>query len=115
KILSLPQGNKYLLNEGTLQKRVEAIVPSSKEGFEKFGESYAYYWTQYFYNETLRALRAAANGAEKDREDAATITRMTIMSRRAQLEARQKLEKSGLPTEFIRKEGEAPELPIEIN
>ena len=42
-----------LIKAGCLSKTIIELVPGSKEGFDQFGEEYAYYWTKYFHDEIL--------------------------------------------------------------
>lgn len=107
KMYSIPLRNKGdLVKAGNLAKTITDIVPSAKEGFERYGESYAYYWAQYFYDEVLRSLRHEVSGADDLSRDTQSIARLALESRQAQINIRTYLEKSSLPTALM-KEGEA--------
>lgn len=42
-LLSIPMSRKYnILKEGTLSKKIIEVIPSSKEGFDKYGENYIF-------------------------------------------------------------------------
>ncbi|MCF6293498.1 MAG: hypothetical protein L3J04_08905, partial [Robiginitomaculum sp.] len=111
KLLSISVDNNHLLNKGILQEKIEKLVPFSKDGFKKYGEGHAYYWYQYFYDETLKSLRAEANGIDRDQEDIASIANITYGSELAQSEARSKAISSGLPPELIKSKEDIPETP----
>lgn len=100
-----------LLKENLLKEKLESLVPTSKTGFEKYGESYAYYWVQWLQDETIKELRAAANGFEQDDLDAVAATSISVNSQRAHLEARQKLVEAGLPEDLMISDSEIPEVP----
>ena len=61
---------KRLMNVGVARKDIEKIIPSSSEGFEKFGDGYAYYWTDYFFEKSLIELRKCIAGSSFANEDA---------------------------------------------
>lgn len=103
KLLSLPLRNKSgLVNAGTLSKTVVEIVPGAKEGFDKWGEGYAYHWAKYFHDEILRHLRHEVSGTDDLKRDTESIERLAIDSRRAQINVRASLEQAGLPDNLIK-------------
>lgn len=55
--LNLESKEKLLNSDQKIVQLIEEYVPSSKDGFDRFGENYVYYWTQYFYEEIKNALR----------------------------------------------------------
>ena len=48
--INLPKKGRFI-KASNLSKTIIELVPSSKEGFEKFGEGYAYHWATYFHGE----------------------------------------------------------------
>jgi hypothetical protein len=111
KVLSIPNGGFDLLNQGKLREKVEKLVPASKGGFEKYGESYAFYWVQYFYDEIENALRAEALGRNSDELDVEKAHSVA----RGSLEIQAKLESfrtnNEIPEDIFYDEGGAPDLP----
>jgi len=103
KVFSIPLSRKadLIKKTDTLSKKIIDILPGAKEGFDKFGESYAYYWSQYFYDEILRSLRNEVAGTEDTARDAKSIERLALDSRQAQANIRASLESAGLPDSVI--------------
>lgn len=108
KLLSLGLDSEKLMKKKVLQKEIEGLIPISKESFAKYGESYAFLWVQFFSDEIKKALRVQVRGDEKDMEDSATITNLSIASQQAQHEVRQKIDSSGLPPELFNTEDDEP-------
>jgi len=103
KFLSLPLRNKgNLIKSGGLSKTIIELAPASKDGFDKWGEGYAFYWSTYFHDEVLRALRHEVSGADDMTRDAESIERLALDSRRAQINIRSSLEEVGLPQTLIK-------------
>ena len=96
-----------------LRKEVVALAPISEESFDKYGEHYAYYWLQYFYDQTLKSLRELANGQKQVHSDAETARNLLVTSRVTQAQARVQVENSGLPTDIFLKDADIPKLPTE--
>lgn len=99
--IQLRDKNK-IVKTGHLSKAVIEMVPESKEGFDKWGESYAYHWSAYFHDETLKALRNEVSGISDMARDTESIQRLALDSRRAQVNIRLSLEQSGLPGNLIK-------------
>ncbi|TIX18963.1 MAG: hypothetical protein E5W97_29520 [Mesorhizobium sp.] len=103
KLLSIPLRDKGdLIKTGILSKTVIDLVPASKEGFDKWGEEYAYYWSTYFHDQILQALRHEVSGADDMTRDAESVQRLALDSRRAQINIRSSLEQIGLPENLIK-------------
>lgn len=108
KIFTVPFRNKgNLVKAGTLSKTVIDLVPSSKEGFDKFGESYAYHWSTYFHDEILKSLRHEISGVDDLARATKSAESLAIDSRRAQVNVRSTLEAAGLPEKLIRTDNAA--------
>lgn len=105
KLFTIPLGNKPgLLKAGTLSKTVIELVPASKEGFDQFGESYAYHWATYFHDDILSSLRREVSGSD-DREKAAkSAENLAIEARQAQMNVRANLQAAGLPEKLLKKD-----------
>ncbi len=103
KILSIPLRNKPdLIKRDSLVKKIIEAVPSSKGGFEKYGDSYAFYWLDYFYSETLNELRNELLGAANMTSDTEAATRLVVDSFRAQTELRSSLQQYGLSEALLK-------------
>lgn len=96
------QDKAELVNPGTLSKKIVELVPASKEGFEKFGEKYAYHWTEYFHDEVLRLLRYEVSGLDDTSRDAKSAERVALESRQAQISVRLALRQSGLSETLLK-------------
>lgn len=90
-----------ILKTDALSKKVIAASPHSKEGFEEYGEGYAFYWAQYFHDRMVASLRVEVSGEENAHRDTATIAKITASSLHAQMEARRLASLSNLPTEYL--------------
>jgi len=102
KFLAIPiDGKEGILKAGALSKAVIDLAPNSKEGFEKFGEGYAYYWATYFHDEIVKSLRDEISGSSNDVKDTDSVQKVAMASRRAQLNVRSLLEQAGLPESLI--------------
>lgn len=99
--INLPKKGRFI-KASNLSKTIIELVPSSKEGFEKFGEGYAYHWATYFHDEILRALRHEISGADDMARDAESAERLVMDSRRAQMNIAASLEQVGLPDTLIK-------------
>lgn len=98
----VPERGRFIKADGGLSKKIIELVPSSKAGFDTWGESFAYHWSRYFYDETLRALRHEVSGTDDLRRDTQSIEQLALDSRRAQINVLKSLEKAGLPDTLIR-------------
>ena len=108
KLYSLPLRDKgSLIKNGTLSEIVMELVPSSKKGFDKWGEEYAYHWATYFHDAILRSLRHEVSGADEVIRDTESIERLALDSRRAQINIRSSLEEAGLPATLIKSDDSA--------
>lgn len=97
KIFSMPLNKKEtIFNKSNMGKVVIEAAPLSKEGFEKFGDEYAYHWSDYFYAEILKALRKELHGTDNMEKDTKSATRLALDSRSAQLIIRKTLDSVGL-------------------
>jgi hypothetical protein len=90
-----------LIKKGYLSQKIVEYVPSSKEGFDKWGEEYVYQWAAYFHDEILRTLRHEVSGNDEAVRDVESAERLAIESRRAQLNVRTILQQTGLPESLI--------------
>lgn len=90
-----------------LRKEVEKVVPASKDGFDKYGESHAYYWLQYLFDKVLSDLRSVANGVERDNEDAVAAISLTVTSQMTQLKVGKIV--ADLPEDLKNKEVSLPQ------
>lgn len=102
KIFSIELRDKQdLIKRGDLGKKVQELVPTSREGFEQFGDRYTYYWADYFHDEILKALRHEVSGLDEVERDTKSVERLAIDSRRAQMRARITIKQAGLSDQLI--------------
>ncbi len=103
KVFSMPLPNKerYFDTSGLTKKLIE-LDPSTKVGFDKFGDMYAYHLSKYFHDGILRSLRHEISGMDDFTKDSKSIERLTVESRLAQISARAALEQAGLPESMIK-------------
>ncbi|MGX1497388.1 hypothetical protein ACSSV1_002424 [Labrenzia sp. MBR-25] len=114
-LLTVPLRNKgNLIKAGNLSKTVIELVPGSKDGFDKFGEGYAYHWTTYFYDQILKSLRYEISGVEDLAKATESITNLALDSRKAQLDVRSTLEGVGLPEKLIKTDESAAASSSEV-
>lgn len=111
KLLSLPipDRSRLMKFDGVTDKIVD-LLPGTKDGFEKHGGSYAYYWATYFHDEILKSLRAEISGAEQLGEDAKSIENMALSSRLAHANVLTSLANAGLPKTILRTHSEASDI-----
>jgi hypothetical protein len=108
KLFSTPLKNKgNLIKSGSLSRTVIELVPGSKEGFDKFGEGFAYHWATYFHDQILMSLRHEISGTDDLAKAAKSAESLAVESRRAQLNVRSTLEEKGLPEKLIADEADA--------
>jgi hypothetical protein len=95
-----PDKDKFIKEEN-LSEIVIDLVPASKDGFEKFGEAYAYHWPKYFYDEILKSLRHELSGVDDLATTTKSIENIVLQSRRAQVSVQAALQDNGLPTDLM--------------
>lgn len=102
KLLSIPLENKSnFINDNYLAEMITEVVPSSKEGFDKYGDNYAVYWLRYFYSEISKELRNELLGTTNTIKDTEAAAKLIIDSRRAQSDIIKSLQQHGLPSELF--------------
>lgn len=107
KIFSIPLSEKgSFIKTGGLSKIVIDLVPGSKEGFDKWGESFAYQWSTYFHDQILRSLRHEVSGVDDLAKATEYVETLALNSRRAQLNVRSTLATTGLSENLIKKADE---------
>ncbi len=94
----------FVIEAGYLSKIVIEQVPGSKEGFEKWGDWYAYYWATYFYNQILHDLRHEISGVDDREKELGYIENSALDARQSQEYVLSKLTAGGLSNSLIRKE-----------
>lgn len=99
--INLPKKGHFI-KTSNLSKTIIELVPSSKEGFEKFGERYAYYWATYFYDEILRALRREISGTDAEAQGVESAVHLVMDSQRAQEKIDSVRKKIDLPDTLIK-------------
>lgn len=103
KVLSMPgiNINPDLFKKDSLRKTVIELAPLAKEGFDQFGDSYAYHWANYFYEEILKELRNELLEITSLSKDTEAATKLALDTRRAQINLHTKLEENGLSENLI--------------
>lgn len=108
RLLSIPLRDKgKLIKSGYLGKIVTELFPTTKEGFDKWGDGFAYYWSTYFHDEVLKSLRQEISGADDMQRDAESVQKLAMDSRRAQINIRSSLDKAGLPDTLLKSDESA--------
>lgn len=104
-LLSIPMSRNYnILKGGSLSKKIIEVIPSSKEGFDKFGESYIYYWHDYFYVDVLKKLREELIGEVNMNNDTKSAERLALDFKKAQVNIQKSLRENGLPQNLLNKD-----------
>ncbi|WP_222888299.1 hypothetical protein [Enterobacter sp. C2] len=103
KVLSMPglQINPDLFKKDSLKNMVIELTPLSKDGFEQFGDGYAYHWTNYFYDEILKELRNELLGISSMSNDTEAATKLALDSRTAKVKLQESLAANGLSDQLI--------------
>lgn len=115
KLFSVPLRDKGdLIKAGGLSKTIIELVPGSKEGFDRFGEGFAYHWATYFYDQILQSLRHEISGVDDLAKATESITSLALDSRKAQLDVRSTLDAEGLPKKLIQTDELAAALSSEV-
>jgi hypothetical protein len=92
-----------MFKKDALRGKVENLVPTSKEGFEKYGEVYAYQWVDWLFTETVKSLREDIHGTTQADYDFSSAADLAYTTKRAQLQAVQMLEEAGLSSDQFMK------------
>jgi hypothetical protein len=108
KLLSVPlSGKSVVLRKGYIGNKVIEVVPTSKSGFDKWGDSYAFQWTSYLHDEILRRLRAEISGRADAQRDVQSIQDAVVASRKAQAEIKEMVKSLGLSDDLIKPQSAA--------
>lgn len=97
---SVTQSN--LITAESIVKKIVELAPWSNDLFEKHGESYVYYWNEYFYNELLKEIRNDLSGDGNMIKDTEQAAKLAFDFRETQLKLQESLSKFGLPTDLVR-------------
>lgn len=108
KFLSIPlkDKSKAIKRDPFLSKKIVDLLPSTAASFEKWGESHAYYWTDYLYEEILKELRRDLSGVDDVLRDLNSIEDLAVSSRQAQAKVRASLSALGLSEDLVKQSGE---------
>jgi hypothetical protein len=60
---------KKILNNDSLLKSIIELVPSAEKGFKEYGDQYALYWHDYFYNQVVTLLRLEILGTDAENSE----------------------------------------------
>lgn len=60
---------KKILNNDYLLKSIIELVPSAEKGFKEYGDQYALYWHDYFYNQVVTLLRLEILGTDAENSE----------------------------------------------
>jgi hypothetical protein len=102
KILGIPfqDKNKFFKEDGLSTILIE-ILPESKAGFDKFGDSYAYHLAGKIKSELLSELRGEVSGAKRVSQDAEFAERSALFARQARTNIEAILQQQNLPKGLI--------------
>ncbi|MFG6090877.1 hypothetical protein [Enterobacter soli] len=103
RVLSMPglNINPDLFKKDSLRNSVIELAPFAKEGFDQYGDSYAYHWTSYFHEEILKEIRNELLGITSLSKDTEAATKLALDTRQAQINLHASLEENGLPEDLI--------------
>lgn len=105
KILSLKLENTTDIIKGeSLIDQMVKYLPSTSEGFQKYGYTYAFNWHDYFREEVLKELRREVNGASSIEIDTESAVQLGIKVREAHQRLKDDLRRRGLGDNLINKE-----------
>lgn len=103
KMFSMPLKDKHLIvNKGNMSESVIDAAPASKDGFDKYGDEHALYWSNYFHAEILKALRKELHGADNMDSDTDSATRLALDSRYAHFKLNSALNDAGLSKTLLK-------------
>jgi hypothetical protein len=113
KALAIPSRDKsnFFKKDG-LSKIITELIPSSKEYFDKQGDSYSYFFATYFHNEILQALRNEVSSIDELSHDTDFAASLAFASRQAQANVLASLQKLSLPESLIKPQTESLSLEI---
>ncbi|WP_213842390.1 hypothetical protein [Enterobacter hormaechei] len=94
--------NQDLFKKDVLKKMIIESVPTSASGFEKYGDSYAYLWLDYFHDQILKELRNELLGITSMSNDTEAATRLALDSRQAKIKLHESLVTNGLSEDLIK-------------
>jgi hypothetical protein len=89
------------LKSESLVNMIQELVPLSKEGFDKNGDMYVFYWSNYFFDGILKELRNDLFGSETMDKDTELAARLVVDANNAQSKVRTAFEKHGLPEQYL--------------
>ncbi len=87
-----------LLKENGLRSIIEPVWPASKEGFDKFGNGFGYYWFQSAYDQLIKELRSIASGEQQRTEDVVSAVSVAVESEKATMSAKASMDAASIPT-----------------
>ncbi|MBJ6134969.1 hypothetical protein JAU75_19180 [Ochrobactrum sp. Q0168] len=97
KFMTVPLEDKSdIIDAVGLRKKIIEIAPTSKEGFDKFGERYAFHWSGYVHDQILISTRRDIFGDDSSLVEMKSMERVAVQSREAQNNIREILRRSGL-------------------
>ena len=103
KLFSIPVPEKSkVVKEGNLSKIVLELVPQAKDGFERWGDQYAFHWSTYFYDLILKSLREEISGDNEMSRNVESAERMEFLSREAQRNIQIAVARAGLSQDILR-------------
>ncbi|ELY6218205.1 hypothetical protein SNQ30_003811 [Cronobacter sakazakii] len=104
KALSLPalKTSPDIFKKDVLKNMIIDLAPTSKSGFDEFGDVYAYHWASYFYEEISKELRNELLGITSMSKDTEAAVQLASDSRQAQIKLQESLDKSGVSADVIK-------------
>ncbi|EOV9690666.1 hypothetical protein ACN5PQ_002395 [Cronobacter turicensis] len=104
KVLSIPalKTPSDLFKKDVLKNMIIELAPTSKAGFEEFGDVYAYHWATYFYEEISKELRNELLGITSISKDTEAAAQLASDSRQALIKLQESLKNSGLSEDLIK-------------
>ncbi len=90
-----------IIKKDFLAQKIISILPTSKDAFERLGESYAYYLHEYFYEKVLEHLRHEVSGSAEMSVASTNAELDAVASRKAQLKVRASLVEANFPDNLL--------------
>lgn len=101
-------GGLKLIKTDHLTKKIIELAPTSVDGFEQHGDGYAFYWAEYFRENTIRSLKQLINGDLQNRKELVEFSELNVGLVSIREDVRKKMIDSGLPADLMVPEGAGP-------
>ena len=104
-----PLNREFITAGESLRKTITTLVPEHVKGFERYGDRYVFFLSQYFFDHTLTGLRAIANLGH-DSVDAKSVWNGIDAAQTYRENLQECAEITALPKKYIAEVMTAPEM-----